>query len=644
MQSREASQAIQEEERYRLLVDAIIDYAVYMLDPEGTVVSWNSGAQRFKGYTASEIIGTHFSAFYTEEDRAAGLPARGLATATEQGRFETEGWRVRKDGSQFWGHVVIDPIRSEDGSLLGFAKVTRDLTKKRLAEVALRDSEEQLKRLIQGVKDHAIYLLSANGHVTNWNVGAQRIKGYAPEEIIGEHFSRFYTAEDRAAGRPSANLAAAERDGHLEEEGWRVRKDGSPFMAHVVIDAIRDDEGQLTGFTKVTRDVTERYETQKALERAREELFQAQKMEAVGRLTGGVAHDFNNLLTVILISLNLARKRLGSSSVVQLINNAIQGAERGATMTQRMLAFSRRQSLQLEPVSIPELVFGMHTLVRQSTGSRILVDTKFALGLPCVRADAHQLETALLNIVLNARDAMPDGGNIEISARVSDSLKLRSETGVAQQCVLLEITDSGEGMDDETLEKAIEPFFTTKGVGKGTGLGLSMVHGVVEQLGGRLRLKSAKGSGTTVQLWLPVADADQTSARPIVSTDERRLMRSLRVLIVDDDDLVLINSSALLEELGHRAIRAESADQALKVLTETDVDLVITDHSMPGMTGSQLIERLAQSHPTLPVVLASGYAELSGHADPAVLMLSKPFNEAELSQAITKAISRYSVL
>ena len=197
---------------------------------------------------------------------------------------------------------------------------------------------------------------------------------------------------------------------------------------------------------------------------------------------------------------------------------------------------------------------------------------------------------------------------------------------------------------DETLEKAIEPFFTTKGVGKGTGLGLSMVHGVVEQLGGRLRLKSAKGSGTTVQLWLPVADADQTSARPIVSTDERRLMRSLRVLIVDDDDLVLINSSALLEELGHRAIRAESADQALKVLTETDVDLVITDHSMPGMTGSQLIERLAQSHPTLPVVLASGYAELSGHADPAVLMLSKPFNEAELSQAITKAISRYSVL
>lgn len=642
MQSREASQAIQEEERYRLLVDAIIDYAVYMLDPEGTVVSWNSGAQRFKGYTASEIIGSHFSAFYTEEDRVAGLPARGLATATEQGRFETEGWRVRKDGSQFWGHVVIDPIRSEDGLLLGFAKVTRDLTKKRLAEVALRDSEEQLKRLIQGVKDHAIYLLSANGHVTNWNVGAQRIKGYAPEEIIGEHFSRFYTAEDRAAGRPSANLAAAERDGHLEEEGWRVRKDGSPFMAHVVIDAIRDDEGQLTGFTKVTRDVTERYETQKALERAREELFQAQKMEAVGRLTGGVAHDFNNLLTVILISLNLARKRLGSSPVVQLINNAIQGAERGATMTQRMLAFSRRQSLQLEPVSIPELVFGMHTLVRQSTGSRILVDTKFALGLPCVRADAHQLETALLNIVLNAWDAMPDGGNIEISARVSDSLKLRSETGVAQQCVLLEITDSGEGMDDETLEKAIEPFFTTKGVGKGTGLGLSMVHGVVEQLGGRLRLKSAKGSGTTVQLWLPVADTDQIPANPVERKEERPSTQSLRVLIVDDDDLVLINSSALLEELGHRAIRAESADQALKVLTEIDVDLVITDHSMPGMTGSQLIERLAQSHPALPVVLASGYAELSGHADPAVLMLSKPFNEAELSQAITKAISRYS--
>ncbi len=270
------------EERYRMLVDAIIDYAVYMLDPNGIVVSWNSGAQRFKGYSSEEIIGSHFSRFYTDSDRAEGLPAHGLNQAMNGGRFETEGWRVRKDGSRFWAHVIIDPIRTADGTLQGFAKVTRDLTEKRAAEESLRQSEEQLRLLIQGVTDYAIYLLSAEGRVTNWNAGAQRIKGYAPDEIIGHHFSRFYTAEDQAAGRPATNLALATQEGRLEEEGWRVRKDGTRFMAHVIIDAIHDDNGQITGFAKVTRDVTERYETQKALDQAREELFQAQKMDAVG--------------------------------------------------------------------------------------------------------------------------------------------------------------------------------------------------------------------------------------------------------------------------------------------------------------------------------------------------------------------------
>lgn len=631
--------ALQAEERYRLLVDAIIDYAVYMLDPNGTVVSWNTGAQRYKGYTAEEIVGSHFSLFYTDADRATGLPARGLNAAAENGRFETEGWRVRKDGTCFWAHVVIDPIRSEAGDLIGFAKVTRDLTEKRAAEETLRKSEEQLQLLIQGVTDYAIYLLSAEGHVTNWNAGAQRIKGYEPEEIIGEHFSRFYTTEDQAAGRPAINLALATNEGRLEEEGWRVRKDGTRFMAHVIIDAIHDEHGQVTGFAKVTRDVTERYETQKALDQAREELFQAQKMDAVGRLTGGVAHDFNNLLTVILISLELTRKKLPDSPVLELIDNAIQAAERGASMTRRLLAFSRRQPLKLEAISVPQLVFGMQSMVKQSIGAKTTVDTRFALDLPKIQADAHQLESALLNLVFNARDAMPEGGTIVIAARPSQPTDVGANKALGRQSVLLEVIDTGEGMDPETLAKAIDPFFTTKGVGKGTGLGLSMVHGIIEQLGGKLRLKSTKGKGTTVQLWLPVAAAEQAAAEQSDTSSELPAVPSLRILVVDDDELVLLNSCALLAELGHHAIRAHSAQQALQMLEKAELDLVITDHAMPAMTGSQLAERLAQSHPSLPIILASGYAEIVDQIAPSTPTLAKPFTEAELSRAIGRAMA-----
>jgi PAS domain S-box-containing protein len=331
-----------EEGRYRLLVDAITDYDICMIDPQGIVSSWNAGAQRFKGYQASEIIGRHFSTFYTEEDRAAGQPEFALRQAAAEGRFEREGWRVRKDGGRFWAHVIIDAIRGPDGELLGFAKITRDLTERKAAEEELRLSEQRFRLLVQGVTDYAIYMLDADGRVTNWNPGAQRIKGYAPEEIVGKHFSTFYTEEDRAAGVPTLGLETARREGRWEREGQRVRKDGSRFWAHVVIDAIRNDQGEVIGFAKVTRDITERRRTQQALEEARETLFQSQKLEAIGHLTGGVAHDFNNLLMAVLGSLELLKKRLRDPDLLPLVDTAIEGAERGATLTQRMLAFARR--------------------------------------------------------------------------------------------------------------------------------------------------------------------------------------------------------------------------------------------------------------------------------------------------------------
>jgi PAS domain S-box-containing protein len=304
--------SLSEEGRYRLLIEAVTDYAIYMLDTDGVVTSWNPGARRFKGYEANEIIGQHFSRFYSEEDRNAGLPARVLEIAKTTGKYESEGWRIRKDGSRFWAFVVIDPIRTPSGELVGYAKITRDLTERKLAEQALKKSEEQFRLLVQGVTDYAIYMLDPEGRVDSWNLGAQRIKGYMPDEIIGKHFSQFYTPEDREAGEPQYAVEMAAREGRYEREGWRRRKDGTRFWAHVVIDAIRDEAGALIGFAKITRDITERKEAQEKLEAAREALVQSQKMEAIGHLTGGVAHDFNNLLMAVLGSLELVRKRMPS--------------------------------------------------------------------------------------------------------------------------------------------------------------------------------------------------------------------------------------------------------------------------------------------------------------------------------------------
>jgi PAS domain S-box-containing protein len=518
-QSEQPTAALTDEGRYRLLVDAITDYAVYMLDRQGVVTSWNPGAQRFKGYTAEEILGRHFSTFYTPEDRAAGLPAAALRIAAEEGRFEREGWRVRKDGSRFWAHVVIDPIRSPQGEVIGFAKVTRDLTERKEAEELLRQSQREL-------------------------------------------------------------------------------------------------------------------------EQAREALFQSQKMEAIGQLTGGVAHDFNNLLMAVLGSLELVRKRLPyDPRVTPLLENAIHGAERGAALTQRMLAFARKQELSLEGVDLANLVRGMLGLLQRSVGPAHRIDLRMPPGLPLVTSDPNQLETALLNLVVNARDAMPEGGVITISARPRQGERARP-TLEAGDYIGLVVTDAGEGMDPDTLQRATEPFFTTKGVGKGTGLGLSMVHGLAAQSGGQLTIESRKGVGTAVELWLPVAaGATLTSAGESARAGAVIDLQPLRILAVDDDSLVLMNTVALLEDLGHQVVCSSSGEAALLLLKDNpDLDLVITDQVMPKMTGLQLREAIHEMRPELPVIIATGYAELPAGGRPDPLRLSKPFTQSELANAVIDAI------
>lgn len=633
--------ACPDEARYRLLVDAITDYAIYMLDPGGFVSSWNAGAQRFKGYEASEIIGQHFSAFYMPEDCAAGVPGKVLEIARTEGRLETEGWRVRKDGTRFWTHIVIDPIWSPSGELLGYAKITRDLTERKAAEAALKRSEEQFRLLVQGVTDYAIYMLDPEGRVASWNAGAERIKGYLQDEVLGEHFSRFYPEEDRACGEPQRALDVAAREGRFEREGWRVRKNGSRFWANIVIDAIRNDQGKLIGFAKVTRDITEKKDAQRALDEAREALFQAQKLEAIGQLTGGVAHDFNNLLMVVLSSLELLRKRLPQDErLSSLVDNAERAAQRGASLTQRMLAFARRQELDQKPVDLIELVRGMSDLLQRSLGPSIRIETRFPLSLPKVRTDANQLEAALLNLAVNARDAMPNGGPLTISAR-EEAVAAGGGTGLPEgKYVCFAVEDAGEGMDDETLSRATDPFFTTKGVGKGTGLGLPMVHGLAEQSGGRLFIRSERGVGTIVEMWLPISteetSVERTEAEDCHGTTGPR--RKLAVMAVDDDALVLMNTAAMLEDEGHTVVEVHSGDEALRILRQGEkVDLIVTDQAMPRMTGLELAEAVKAEWPNIPIIMATGYAELPEGVGSNLVRLSKPFTQAQLAEALEEA-------
>jgi PAS domain S-box-containing protein len=500
---------------------------------------------------------------------------------------------------------------------------------------ALRRSEERFRLLVEGIADHAIFMLDPDGRVGNWNLGARRLMGYG-DDIVGTSYTIFHPEEDCAAGAPARALLEAEREGKSAIEGRRVRKDGSHFWAEATIVAVRNESGALTGFANIVRDVSERRRAQEALDRAREALMMSQKMDTIGQLTGGVAHDFNNLLAAVLGSLELLKKRMPSTDpkIQRLVDNAMQGAMRGASLTQRMLAFARKQDLRPAVVDVRELVHGMASLLKFEAGIR--VETLFPMDLPKVKVDANQLELAILNLAVNARDAMPDGGLITIAAREEPDEGGNPASGY----VALSVSDTGCGMDAETLKHAQEPFFTTKGVGKGTGLGLSMVHGLAEQSGGRLVLKSCPGQGTTADIWLPIAE--ETAVPDLRTEAPAPLLRAsqrLTVLVVDDDLLVLQNTVAMLEDLGHTVVEARSGEEALALLRRTHtVDLVVTDYAMPGMTGLQLAGAVVAERPSTVILLSSGYAELPSDARSSLPRLSKPFDQAALVKAIEAAM------
>ena len=637
---------------HELLIRGVVDYAIYMIDPQGRVVSWNPGAQRIKGYAPEEIIGEHFSRFYTDEDRAAGVPEGALRTAAETGRFAAEGWRRRKDGGRFWAMVVIDAIRDEgSGALIGFAKITRDISEQRRAQQEALESERRFRLLVQNVTDYAIFMLDTEGRVANWNAGAERIKGYAAPEIVGRHFSRFYTPEDVERGVPWAVLETVRREGRYEAEGWRVRKDGSRFWANVVIDSVRDDDGTLIGFAKITRDLTERREAQLELERSREQLFQSQKMEALGQLTGGLAHDFNNLLTGIIGSLELLRTRAAQGRTGDLDRYivAAQGAaNRAAALTHRLLAFARRQTLDPRPTDPNRLIAGMEELIRRTMGPAIAVETVLGIGLWPTLCDANQLENALLNLCINARDAMPDGGRltVETANMWLDERGARERDMQPGQYVALCVTDTGTGMAPEVVARAFDPFFTTKPLGMGTGLGLSMVYGFARQSGGQVRIYSEKGQGTTVRLYLPRhrGEANGEGAQAEL-TQAPRAERGETVLVVDDEPTVRMLIVEVLEELGYGAIEAADGAAGLKALqSSARIDLLITDVGLPGaMNGRQMADAGRALRPGLKVLFITGYAENAavgnGHLEPGMHVLTKPFAMERLAGRIKAIIT-----
>jgi PAS domain S-box-containing protein len=492
----------------------------------------------------------------------------------------------------------------------------------------LFESERNFRLLVEGVVDYALYMLDLDGVVTSWNVGGQRIKGYAPDEIIGQHFSRFYTEGDRANGKPLRALLTAREQGRYEEEGWRVRKDGTFFWASVIIDPIYED-GTLVGFAKITRDITERREAQLKLEQMHQQLAESQKLDALGQLTGGVAHDFNNLLMIISGSLYTLRKAVGDDPKSQRALSAIEGAtKRGASLTSQLLTFARRQSVNPQAVDVAERIDAVREVLDAAVGSAVTLQFDVEPGVWPVMVDVAEFETALVNLVINARDAMTGGGVIIISAHND---KRGGEVGAGH--VAISVQDSGTGIAPDILSKIFDPFFTTKPIGKGTGLGLSQVHGFAHQAGGTVRVTSELGKGTRITILLPRKEA--VSVAEDAGTVD--IGGSGTVLLVEDNPEVASVSAGLLEQLGYTVRRVANAEAALREIELDGVDLVFSDIVMPGkMDGLGLARHLKATKPGLPILLASGYSDAALSVRGDFPILRKPYEIHELSQAIAK--------
>jgi PAS domain S-box-containing protein len=601
---------------------------------DGYFTSVNPAWTRLLGWSEDEIKRMHVSDMRHPDDAPAAIAGRqrlaeGVPTVRMENRFR------HKDGSWRWLYWTLTV---ENGVIYVNG---RHVTAEKLATEALRESERQFRLFADAVTDYALVRLDAQGVVSGWNQGAQRITGYPEEEIVGRHFSCFYTAADRAAGVPKRALTTTALSGTHSDEGWRVRKDGSLMFASVVMHAIRDEDGGLVGFAKITRDIGERREAEAKLRLAEEQLAQSQKMEALGQLTGGIAHDFNNMIMVVSGNAQLLRPRVAGASALRSVEAIEAAAARGENLTRQLLGFSRRQPLNPSVIDLRQRLAAVRDLLASSVRGNIELAIDVARGVWPVFVDIHELDLALINLVVNARDAMPDGGTVTIGA---SNLELQPEDTLerlAGDFVALTVADRGRGIAPDILPKVFEPFFTTKQTDKGTGLGLSQVYGLARQSGGTATIASQIGAGTAVTIYLP-RSRRLPSPQRIVEADAPRGDET--VLVVEDNPGVEEVARLLLDQLGYRVLHAQSADAALDLLHSGEaIDLVFTDVVMPGeLDGLALAQRVRKEYPQVAVLLTSGYARAWHTFENGLPLLRKPYKLPSLARAIRAALDNQS--
>jgi PAS domain S-box-containing protein len=624
----QTARASEAERQLQHFWDASRDLFAVVSNTDGIARLINAGAwDDLLGYPAEQITRTRLIDFVHPDDLDMTIRTR-ESRLGQKAYFGFENRFRKSDGGFVW--LSWNVVREGEQIYC----CARDITEEKLAQDKLARSERQFRLLVAGVVDYALFMLSPDGVVTNWNAGAERIKGYAADEIVGKSFSVFYTEADRAAGQPELALATATEHGRYESEGWRVRKDGGLFWANGVIDAIYDETGQLVGFAKITRDITERREAQLELQRANERLAHAQKMEALGQLTGGVAHDFNNLLMVMGGQAELLRGRIGDNPrALRSLDAIVAAARRGQDLTRHLLAFGRRQRLNPAPVSLASRAADLRALLTSSLGVSVAVSVDCPDDLWTVEVDVNEWELAVLNMAVNSRDAMPEGGSLSIKARNVVLPAEGADVDLRGEFVEFRITDTGAGIPADILPKVVEPFFTTKEVSKGTGLGLSQVYGFVQQSGGVMTVQSQLGQGTTITLYLP-RSAGSPAAAPQPSP--AAAPRSLHILCVEDNPEVADVAAALLEQMGHSAQVANSASAAVRMLEEgARPDLVFSDIVMAGeMDGLGLARHIRGRWPGLPVLLATGYSRAAEGIGDEFLIVAKPYQAADLSDAL----------
>lgn len=655
------------EERFRLLVESVTDYAIFMLDVDGHILTWNAGAERIKGYTASEIIGQHFSKFYPQSAIERRHPEYELSVAAEKGRFEEEGWRVRKDGSLFWANVVITALRDAQGELRGFGKVTRDLTQRRESEQTLRQSEERFRLLVEGVNDYAIFMLNENGEVATWNAGAERIKGYTASEIIGQHFSKFYPKDAIDSGWPEHELRVATAQGRFAEEGWRVRKDGSRFWAHVTLTALRDEDGRLRGFAKVTRDLTERLQAESAQQRgtqhdellAAERAARLQAQRAVrmkDEFLATLSHELRTPLQAILgwvQVLRSARSPLAEQDVRQAITVIERNAKAQVNLIEDLLDLNRilagQVRLDLQRVALVDVIGAAIDSARPTAEAKgVRIETILDARRGVVSGDAARLQQVVWNLLSNAIKFTRRDGKVQVLLEQVNSH------------VEITVSDTGVGIPEDFLPHVFDRFSQRdSSAGRrygGLGLGLAITKQLVELHGGTVSAKSpgeGKGASFIVRIPLVLVEdgaagkVDEADGAEQIQTAALPELQGARILAVDDEADARELMQRLLEIHGARVTTVESAKQALAALKTTTPDVLVSDIGMPDADGYQLIRTIRASEPKgdhLPALALTAFAR-SEDRKRAMLAgydahLAKPFDVAEFLLMIARLVNR----